>query len=335
MFKTNTRLFLPIDGKLPLIKKIEFLPEMTELHSHKLLQMSSNVLSIQHLSKRYGAIQALKDVSFEVPVGSIFGILGPNGSGKTTLLGILTDVLRQDSGQFTLFNEPPEPKARKQMGTLLETPNFYHYLSARKNLEITAAIKQKGADQIDEVLKRVDLFERKDSKFSTFSLGMKQRLAIAAALLGDPILLVLDEPTNGLDPNGIAEIRQLIQQLAKEGKTIVMASHLLDEVEKVCTHVAIIKNGQLLSTGSVVEVLASDDTIAIGAVDLAALSSILPEFKGFVSQVTVDGKILMGADLTRVGLEDLNRFCFEKGILLNHLALHKKSLEAKFLEITH
>lgn len=297
--------------------------------------MSTSVLSIQHLSKRYGAIRALKDVSFEVPKGSIFGILGPNGSGKTTLLGIITDVLRQDSGQFTLFDAPPDAATRRRIGTLLETPNFYPYLSARKNLEITAAIKQIPVPQIDEVLKRVDLFDRQNSKFSTFSLGMKQRLAIGAALLGEPQMLILDEPTNGLDPNGIAEIRRLIQQLAAEGKTIIMASHLLDEVEKVCTHVAIIKNGDLLATGGVGEVLASEDQIALGAADLTALEVILKGFGGYVSQARQGDRILMNADLTRHSLADLNNFCFENGIILSHLTLHKKSLEAKFLEITH
>ncbi|HTN38443.1 MAG TPA: ATP-binding cassette domain-containing protein [Arachidicoccus sp.] len=297
--------------------------------------MSTSVLSIQHLSKRYGAIRALKDVSFEVPKGSIFGILGPNGSGKTTLLGIITDVLRQDSGQFALFEAPPDAATRRRIGTLLETPNFYPYLSARKNLEITAAIKQIPVPEIDEVLKRVDLFDRQNSKFSTFSLGMKQRLAIGAALLGEPEMLILDEPTNGLDPNGIAEIRHLIQQLAAEGKTIIMASHLLDEVEKVCTHVAIIKNGDLLATGGVGEVLASEDQIALGAADLAALEVLLKGFGGYISQARQGDRILMNADLTRHSLADLNNFCFENGIVLNHLALHKKSLEAKFLEITH
>jgi ABC-type multidrug transport system ATPase subunit len=297
--------------------------------------MSTNVLSIQHLSKSYGAIRALKDVSFEVPKGSIFGILGPNGSGKTTLLGIITDVLHQNSGQFTIFDAPADAATRKRIGTLLETPNFYHYLSARKNLEIAAAIKQIAAPQIEDVLKRVDLYDRQYSKFSTFSLGMKQRLAIAAALLGKPEMLILDEPTNGLDPNGIAEIRQLMKQLAAEGKTIIMASHLLDEVEKVCTHVAIIKNGDLLATGAVAEVLASEDQVALGAPDLVALGVVLKGFGGYVSHVLNGDKLLMSADLSRHSLADLNRFCFENGIVLHHLTLHKKSLEAKFLEITH
>lgn len=297
--------------------------------------MSTSVLSIQHISKSYGNIEALSDVSFDVPKGSIFGVLGPNGSGKTTLLGIVTDILRQDSGQFTVFGAPPSPVSRKRSGVLLETPNFYPYLSAYGNLKITAAIKGIDSKEIDPVLKRVDLYERRGSKFSTFSLGMKQRLAIAGALLGQPSLLILDEPTNGLDPNGIAEIRQLIRGLAQEGKTIIMASHLLDEVEKVCTHVAIIKNGHLLATGAVGEVLADSDTVSLGAADMDSLETILPALPGFVSSLRQNGQIILSVNLETQSLADINLFCYNKGITLNHLSLHKKSLESKFLEITH
>ena len=189
------------------------------------------VLVINNISKNYGKIQALKNVSFSVPEGCVFGILGPNGSGKTTLLGIVMDVLKATSGTFTFFGEPGSAAMRRKVGTLLETPNFYQYLSGERNLEIAAEIKGQGKGDIVDVLKKVDLFERRTSKFSTYSLGMKQRLAIASALLGNPTVLVFDEPTNGLDPVGIADIRQLIVQLAGEGKTIIMASHLLDEVE--------------------------------------------------------------------------------------------------------
>ena len=199
-----------------------------------------SILSIENLSKSYGRIQALKGVSFSVPKGSVFGILGPNGSGKTTMLGIIMDILRPSGGSYKLFDEIPDETLRRKIGTFLETPNFYHYLSAKKNLEIAAALKERGHDDIPRVLELVNLTQRKDSRFSTYSLGMKQRLAIASCLLGDPEVLILDEPTNGLDPVGIAEIRQLIKQLHQQGKTIIMASHLLDEVEKVCTHVAIL-----------------------------------------------------------------------------------------------
>ena len=297
--------------------------------------MSDSVLSIQSISKSYRFVQALSAVSFEVPKGSIYGILGPNGSGKTTLLGIITDVLRPDTGSFTLLDATDKDSARKRMGTLLETPNFYPYLSAYKNLEIAARIKGVSTMEIDPVLQRVGLLPRKHSKFSTFSLGMKQRLAIGSALLGNPELLILDEPTNGLDPNGIAEIRELIKGLSKEGKTVVMASHLLDEVEKVCTHVAIIKKGELLASGSVGEVLASDDVVAISAADLDKLASILPGLKGYGSHIVEDNHILLHADLGQGSLEDINRYCFDQGVVLQHLALQKTSLESRFLEITH
>src|SRR5436190_7500751 len=196
------------------------------------------VLSLKNITKFYGPIQALKDVSFDVPEGSVFGILGPNGSGKTTLLSIILDVLKANEGNFLWFGQPGSPEQRKKIGSLLETPNFYHYLSAVNNLKITNSISGRGnANAIEDVLQKVKLYERRNSRFSTYSLGMKQRLAIAAALLGDPKVLVLDEPTNGLDPVGIAEIRELMIALNKQGHTIIMASHLLDEVEKVCTHV--------------------------------------------------------------------------------------------------
>src|SRR6195952_684835 len=217
------------------------------------------VLEINNLAKSYGPVQALRGISFNVPQGTVFGILGPNGSGKTTTLGIVMDILRPTSGGILLFGETPTNLHRKRIGTLLETPNFYHYMSAVDNLKIAAAIKGIENPDIDGVLKQVNLYERRASKFQTFSLGMKQRLAIASCLLGDPEVMVFDEPTNGLDPVGIAEIRDLIRKIASEGHTIIMASHLLDEVEKVCTHVAIMKKGELLVTGSVQEIMSNDD----------------------------------------------------------------------------
>lgn len=294
-----------------------------------------NILSLNNISKRYGAIIALNKVSFDVPEGSIFGILGPNGSGKTTLLSIVTDVLKADEGNFSLFGEQGSFEQRKAIGTLLETPNFYHYLSAKKNLEITAQIKGRGLSQIDEVLKRVDLYERRNSKFNTFSLGMKQRLSIAAALLGNPKLLILDEPTNGLDPNGIADIRNLIKSLAAEGKTIIMASHLLDEVEKVCTHVAIIKRGNLLAAGHVNDVLKNEDSIEVAAENLEKLKDILKQFTGYTALEEKDNMLLIHYEQSSLSAGAVNKFCFENGIILTHLSKHKKTLEAKFLEITN
>jgi len=295
------------------------------------------VLSVQNLTKFYGSIQALKEVSFDVAKGSVFGILGPNGSGKTTLLGIVMDVLKPTSGTYRFFGQESNAGIRKDIGTLLETPNFYHYLSGERNLRIAAEIKQRGQDQIDDVLKKVNLYQRRHSKFSTYSLGMKQRLAIASALLGNPDVLVFDEPTNGLDPVGIAEIRELIKQLAAEGKTIIMASHILDEVEKVCTHVAIIQKGDLKTVGTVSEVLSknADATISIeiGADNNEQLLVVAKQLPGVVRAHVEEGcvKLVCEPSLTA---KELNRLCFENGIVLNRLVQQRKSLETTFLEIT-
>ncbi len=294
------------------------------------------VLSIQGISKNYSSIQALKNVSFEVPEGCVFGILGPNGSGKTTLLSIILDILQANAGTYSWFGQPGSPASRKKIGSLLETPNFYHYLSAVDNLNITQAISGRGdAADINRVLEVVKLSQRKNSKFSTYSLGMKQRLAIAGALLGNPNVLVFDEPTNGLDPVGIAEIRELIKQLAREGKTIIMASHLLDEVEKVCTHVAILKRGTLLAAGKVDEVLANEDIVEVSAANSQALLQVLEGFAG-ATHIKQDGStIQLFYPIGTAPMEGINQHCFNNGIVLNQLVLKKKSLEAKFFELTN
>ncbi|MEO7210102.1 MAG: ATP-binding cassette domain-containing protein, partial [Chitinophagaceae bacterium] len=287
------------------------------------------------ITKYYGKICALNNVSFSIPSGSVYGILGPNGSGKTTLLGIIMNILKLNSGSFELLGESATSHVRRRVGTLLETPNFYHYLSAEKNLQIAAAIKQKGADQIDDVLKKVNLYERRQSKFSSFSLGMKQRLAIASCLLGDPEVLVFDEPTNGLDPVGISEIRELILTLAAQGKTIIMASHLLDEVEKVCSHVAILKYGNLLTAGKADDVLVNEDIVEVGAKNMDMLENILKTFPG-MTQIKKAGNFLHASfPVGMARMEDINRFCLDNNLVLNHLILKKKSLEALFLELTN
>ena len=293
------------------------------------------ILTVNQLSKKYGKITALQQVSFSVPQGSVFGILGPNGSGKTTLLGIVMEVLKSSGGTFQLFDEVPTEKTRQRIGTLLETPNFYHYLSAVQNLKITAGIKKRGADDIDRVLQIVNLTQRQHSPFSSYSLGMKQRLAIAAALLGNPDVLVLDEPTNGLDPVGIAEIRELIKKLAKEGKTIIMASHMLDEVEKVCTHVAILKFGKLITYGDVNEILINDDIVEVVSSDLERLKNTLINMPNNTHVQITNETVHIHFAAGTANLEAINKFCFENGIVLSHLQLKKKSLETKFLELTN
>lgn len=299
-----------------------------------------SVLSIQNLSKNYGPVRALDNVSFEVPRGSVFGILGPNGSGKTTLLGIVMDILKPSSGTFLWNGQPGSNEQRRQIGTLLETPNFYHYLSGQKNLEIAAAIKQRNPADIARVLEIVNLTARKDSKFNTYSLGMKQRLAIASTLLGDPDILVFDEPTNGLDPAGIAEIRELMRELNRQGKTIIMASHILDEVERVCTHVAIIQKGVLKTSGTVAAVLdhkpetkAGTAELDLAAENLKQLKQVLQSHPAISSIVASDNAVHVVCDST-VNAADINRYCFEKGIVLNHLNLRRATLETRFLEIT-
>ena len=296
----------------------------------------SSVLQLQNISKSYGRIQALKGVSFDVPQGSVFGILGPNGSGKTTLLSIILDVLKADNGSFLWFGQPGSPEQRRKIGSLLETPNFYHYMSASDNLKITQIISGRGeVSDIDKVLQKVKLYERRKSKFKTYSLGMKQRLAIAASLLGSPKVLVLDEPTNGLDPVGIAEIRELIVELKNAGHTIIMASHLLDEVEKVCTHAAILKTGELLTTGPVDEIMQDEDVVEVSAADVNMLATVLREFSEHVSINSATGTVLINLPKGSAKLEDVNSFCFSKGIVLNHLLLKKKRLEARFFELTN
>ena len=294
-----------------------------------------SVLSIENIHKDYGPVQALKGVSFDVPKGSVFGILGPNGSGKTTMLAIIMDILKPTSGTYKLLGEVPSEMHRRQIGTFLETPNFYHYLSAERNLHIAAAIKGRGVDDIPKVLEMVNLTHRKKSRFSTYSLGMKQRLAIASSLLGNPSVLILDEPTNGLDPAGIAEIRTLIKKLNLEGTTIIMASHLLDEVEKVCTHVAILKKGELVATGGVHEILANEDVVEIGAADMAALHLLVQQFSGYNSMKLEGSLIQLFYPIGTIDLEGINRHFFNEGIVLNHLQLKRKSLESKFMELTN
>lgn len=299
-----------------------------------------SILSIENLSKNYGAVKALQNVSFTVPPKTVFGILGPNGSGKTTLLGIVMDVLKATGGGYSWMGEQSTASIRKTIGTLLETPNFYHYLSGEDNLKIAARIKGTGEADIDKVLHIVNLYQRKTSKFSTYSLGMKQRLAIAAALLGDPGILVFDEPTNGLDPAGIAEIRELIKELNQKGKTIIMASHILDEVEKVCTHVAIIQKGVLKTVGSVKDVMATsgaatDVTVLmeLSADDNDGLKNILQQMPGVIEIVTADHQLQITCS-ENVTATSVNKFCFDNGIVLSQLNEKRKSLETRFLEIT-
>lgn len=293
------------------------------------------VLSVRTLSKNYGKIRALRDVTFEVPTGSVYGILGPNGSGKTTLLGILMNVLQPSGGDFRFLGQPASHHLRKKVGTLLETPNFYHYLSGERNLQIAARIKGVSYDAIPQVLRQVNLWERRTSKFSTYSLGMKQRLAIASALLANPEVLVLDEPTNGLDPVGIAEIRDLIKAISQEGKTIIMASHLLDEVEKVCTHAAVLRKGELLADGPVAQVFRQQDTVEIAGAPAEVLMNAALGLSGLTGTQAEPQAVQLQFGPEGADMQAINRHFYEQGIVLSLLQRHHKSLETKFLELTN
>ncbi len=294
--------------------------------------MEETVLSIQHLSKNYGRIRAVDDLSLDVHKGNVYGILGPNGSGKTTTLGIILSVINPSGGEFSWFGKIPTKETRKHIGAILEVPIFYPYLSGEKNLKIIADIKSCSYDGIADVLQTVDLTERKKSKFRTYSLGMKQRLAIAAALIGDPEVLIFDEPTNGLDPQGIAEIRELIIRIAVHGKTIILASHLLDEVQKTCSHVVILDKGKNLFAGKVSELTAAPMHVEVGAENMEDLEKYLNENENVIG-IEKENMILVVKLKEGYKGAALNEFLFSKGVLLTHLSARKKSLEKYFLEL--
>ncbi len=292
----------------------------------------NTILNINSISKSYGKIKALNNLSLQINQGEIYGILGPNGSGKTTTLGIILDVLNADSGSFEWYGKIPDKSSRKKIGSLLETPNFFPYLSARQNLSIVCKIKEVNQSEVDRVLSIVDLTTRANSKFKTFSLGMKQRLAIASALLGNPEVLVLDEPTNGLDPQGIAEIRTIILDLAKEGKTIIMASHILDEVEKICSHVAVLKLGNLLTFGPIQTVLNNQEQVFVASDNLDILKLTLSQIDGVSKINQVDDKVYLTLTEGKSSA-DLNQALFDKGIIVSEIGVQKSDLESNFLEL--
>ena len=292
----------------------------------------NTILSTDQLSKSFGKIHAVDRLSFEVKKGQVFGILGPNGSGKTTTLSILLDLIQPDKGGFYWFGKLPSKESRKRIGSVIESPNFFPYLDAVSNLRIVADIKDKGYDEIPDVLQLSGLYDRRNSKFRTFSFGMRQRLAVASALLGAPEVLILDEPTNGLDPQGIAQIRDLIALVASKGTTILLASHLLDEVEKICTHVLVLSRGRMLFSGEVRELLSVSDAIELSARDMQALKNAVKEIPGFISFTESEGIIHVHFD-GPVSPADINSFLYNKGIILSRLSERKRSLEQHFLEL--
>jgi ABC-2 type transport system ATP-binding protein len=295
--------------------------------------MADNILEISGLSKRYGSIQAVNNLELKVEKGTVFGLLGPNGSGKSTTLGILLGVVQKDSGIYKWFGETPTASQRRRLGSILESPTFYPYLSGIQNLKIVCKIKEVPESRILEVLEQVGLASRAKSPFKTYSLGMKQRLAIASALLSDPEILILDEPTNGLDPQGIAEIRELIIDIAKQGKTIILASHLLDEVQKVCTHFAVLKQGEKIFQGTVAESLMGNEGVELQAEDMGNLEKVVGSFHAFVGMKTNNLERLEVQLSQETPIQEFHQFLIEKGIVLTHLAYINKSLEKQFLQL--
>ncbi len=294
------------------------------------------ILSLKNLNKKFGRVHAVNNLSFDIQKGNVYGILGPNGSGKSTTLGIILNVVNKTSGEFSWFNgKLSTHQALKKVGAIIERPNFYPYMTAVQNLSLICKIKDISTEKIDEKLKIVNLYERRNSKFSSFSLGMKQRMAIASALLNDPEILILDEPTNGLDPQGIHEIRQIIQEITKNGTTILLASHLLDEVEKVCSHVVVIREGIKLYSGRVDEMTASKGLFELKtANDKIKLLTLLEQHHS-IGAVKEEGEFIIAYLTEEMEATEINTFLFKNGIAVSHLVKRKPSLEQQFLDLTN
>ncbi len=292
------------------------------------------ILSISNLTKKYGSLTAVDNLSFTIEKGNVYGILGPNGSGKSTTLGIVLNVVNKTNGEFHWFKgSETTHQALKKVGAIIERPNFYPYMTAAENLKLVCKIKEVSDEKIDEKLDVVGLLSRKNSKFKTFSLGMKQRLAIASSLLNDPEILILDEPTNGLDPQGIHQIREIIKKIASEGTTILLASHLLDEVEKVCTHVVILREGKSLYTGSVDNMNTSHGFFTLKSKNMDLLLQVL-ENLDIIGTIKKEGDLLIAYLKDPLDSSEMNKLLFNKGVILSHLVHRKESLEEQFLEIT-
>jgi ABC-2 type transport system ATP-binding protein len=296
--------------------------------------MADIVLKIDNLSKRYGGNYAVKNLNLSIEKGQVYGILGPNGSGKTTTLGMILGVINPTEGDYAWFGSAAQTNQRRRIGSILEHPIFYPDLTAYRNLEISCAIKKADKTRIDAVLERVGLIERKNSRFSSYSLGMKQRLALASALLSDPEVLVLDEPTNGLDPQGISQMRTLINSIATEGKTIIVSSHLLDEIQKTCTHVAILKQGKLLRSGKIGDLLQTPASFKLQSEHPETVLAILKQ-SNLVETATIEGSFILVQCPASISGADINQLVAESGQYLSHIELHKASLEEEFLNIVN
>ncbi|MDO6598072.1 ATP-binding cassette domain-containing protein [Oceanihabitans sp. 2_MG-2023] len=293
-----------------------------------------SILTINNLTKKFGFVTAVKDLSFTINRGNVYGILGPNGSGKSTTLGIVLNVVNKTQGDFKWFDgNVSTHDALKKVGAIIERPNFYPYMTAAQNLKLVCKIKGVAYSKIEEKLEVVGLVDRKDHKFNTYSLGMKQRLAIASALLNDPEILILDEPTNGLDPQGIHQIRKIIKDIAANGTTILLASHLLDEVEKVCSHVVVLRKGEKLYSGRVDEMISSHGFFELKTEKQEELLKCL-ENDAVFKNIKVENGLITAFLNEPMDATNFNKLMFEKGIVLSHLVKRKESLEEQFLQLT-
>ncbi|KJD34948.1 ABC transporter ATP-binding protein [Tamlana sedimentorum] len=293
-----------------------------------------SILTINNLTKKFGSLTAVNNLSFTINKGNVYGILGPNGSGKSTTLGIVLNVVNKTEGNFHWFDgNITTHDALKKVGAIIERPNFYPYMTAEQNLKLVCKIKGVNESKIDEKLEIVGLLDRKESKFKTYSLGMKQRLAIASALLNDPEILILDEPTNGLDPQGIHQIREIIKQIAAQGTTILLASHLLDEVEKVCSHVVVLRKGVKLYSGRVDEMISSHGFFELRCDNQNTLIQLLENNSKF-GKIKIEDQLVTAFLNEPMKSDDLNKLLFENNIILTHLVQRKESLEEQFLKLT-
>lgn len=297
--------------------------------------MSDMILQTDQLTKRFSRrILAVDGMDLQIPRGQVFGLLGPNGSGKTTTLGMVLGVVSRTKGSYSWFGQGDDYRLRKKIGAILEQPNFYPFLSARQNLIVHSRIKDIRKPDTDGLLRMVGLYERSNDPFKTYSLGMKQRLAIASAMLADPDVLIFDEPTNGLDPQGIAEIRQLILSIRDMNKTIILASHLLDEVQKVCSHFAVLRKGRKIYSGSVQDALHSTNLVSVAADQPDVLRTVAASCPGVsgIEQAAEGLRLRLNENWS---VAELNRYLVQHDVAVHYIQQKKSSLEEKFLEILH
>jgi ABC-2 type transport system ATP-binding protein len=300
--------------------------------------ISPYVVETEGLTKKFGERTVVRGVELQVPRGTAFGYLGPNGAGKTTLIRMLLGLTPASSGSMKLLGYPvPQQRAQAlaRVGAIVEEPKFHGHLTGRENLEIVAAARGSEAFAlIDGSLDRVGLTARAGDRVKTYSLGMRQRLGIARCLLADPELLILDEPMNGLDPAGIQEFRGFVRSFVDDGGTIVLSSHLLDEVERTCDHVAIVDNGYVVVQGSIAELRGGDDPQLLIGVDDTARARVLLAAQPAVARVTDDGDELRVALRDAGAVAELNRRLVESGFAVHRLESADATLEQRFLEIT-